>query len=325
MYDRLPNLGEDFGTTLFRRFTRNDSVLSKFLEDDVKSVSWGGYWGVTIGKTFVRKSPEIKRMSVHRPVPLDANLYENVETDYLDMLHFEGQSFPAFREKSLLRIQQDVAKLMNLRFKKRLSLIKSYYGESGENGLQEAYRKFYVIEGEKLKEAIKLGFVVKIDWQKYSGDSDGFDLVSNPCHFREQRISGWQGDILKTAHSRYLVMNSSSVVTSADPGQITKPGTEFVPVEIFQTYGNVRLIARGEEGNLYGTVQADGSIAMQPNINLSTKFDALQQIDSGMSLRHGSKYMSADRDGSVSVSKDIPSAWETFRVRRVYPQISFFS
>lgn len=325
VYDRVPDDGEDFKTHYFRKFTRNDSVLSKFFDDELKGVSWGGYWGVTIGKTFVRKSPKIKRMSVHRPVPLDANLYENMETDYLEMLHFEGQSYPAFKEKSLLRIQKDVAKLMNVRFKKRLRLIKEYFDKSGDDGLLDVYKKFYVLSGDALKDAMSLGFVVSIKWDEYKGVAGDAAPLSNPVHYRGQSISSWQGDILKTAHSGYLAINDSHVVASYDPAALTKAALRLIPVEIFINNSSATLVAREEAGNLYGEVREDGSIRMQAYIEKGSKFDVLDRGEIGICLSLDGKYVCATKDGGVLVNRESSSAWETFQVRRVFPQVSWFS
>ncbi|WP_459208222.1 glycosyltransferase family 2 protein [Pseudomonas sp. MLB6B] len=324
VYDRVADLEEDFKTYYFRRFTRNDSILSKFFEEEVKSVSWGGYWGVTTGKTFVRKSPEIKRMSVHRPVPLSARLFENVETDLLDMLHFEGQSYPSFKEKSLLRIQKDVAKLMNARFKRRLAIIKKHFDEKGEDGLLEAYKKFYVMSGKTLDEAISLGFVTRIDWDNYGSSSDALNLVSNPVHHRGQKISSWQGRIIKTAHSRYLSCDDSLIVAASDPAQLTKPESNIMPVEIFEVDGMARLLCRNIDGNLYATVQADKSILLQPDIANSSSFEVITSDNDGISLRFEGKYVCAAKDGLIIVNRDSASDWETFRIKEVYPQVSWF-
>lgn len=324
VYDTVAGPEEDFKTYYFRRFSRNDSILSNFFDTEIKSVSWGGYWGVTTGKTFVRKDPEIKRMSVHRPVPLAANLFENVETDFLDMLHFEGQSYPSFKEKSLLRIQKDVAKLMNARFKKRLAIIKKYFDEKGEDGLLEVYKKFYVISGERLKEAISLGFVSRIVWDNYNPSSEALDLVSNPVHQREQKISSWQGKILKTAHSRYLSCDESLTVTASDPAQLTKPGSDIMPIEFFEVDGMARLLCRNASGNLYATVQSDKSITLQPDIGKSSKFEVITSTDGGIHIRYDGKYVCAARDGVVIANRDSASDWETFRIREVYPQVSWF-
>lgn len=325
VYDRVPSDDEDFRTYYFRRFSRNESILSKFFDPEIKSVSWGGYWGVTIGKTFVRKEPEIKRMSVHRPVPLDANLFENIETDYLDMLHFEGQSYPSFKEKSLLRINKDVAKLMNARFKKRLAIIKKYYDEKGEGGLLDIYKKFYVISGKKLDEAISLGFVTKIAWDNYKPSSEGMDIVSNPVHYRGQKISSWQGRILKTAQSKYLSCDKSMLVSASDPAQLTKHESDITPVEIFEADGVARLICRNSSGNLYAVVNKDKSITMQGSLRDSSKFEVIKSDGSGIALKHEGKYVCAEKDGSVVVNRESISAWETFRIRDVYPQVSWFS
>jgi hypothetical protein len=325
VYDRVPEIGEDFKTHLFRKFTRNDSVLDKFMDSEVKAVSWGGYWGVTIGKTFVRKEPEILRMSVHRPVPVNSNLFENVETDYLDMLHFEGQSFPAFKEKSLLRIQKDVAKLMNARFKKRLGLIKEYFDKSGDDGLLDVYKKFYVLSGDALKDAMSLGFVVSIKWDEYKGVADDAAPLNNPVHHRGQSISSWQGDILKTAHSGYLAINNSHVVASYDPSALTKAALRLIPVEIFINNSSATLVAREEAGNLYGEVREDGSILMQADIEKVSKFDVLDRGEIGICLSHDGKYVCAAKNGGVLADRESPSAWETFQVRRVFPQVSWFS
>lgn len=325
VYDRVPQVDEDFKTYYFRQFTRNDSILSRFFDDEIKSVSWGGYWGVTIGKTFVRKKPTIKRMSVHRPVPLDANLYENIDTDSLDMLHFEGQSYPSFKEKSLLRIQKDVAKLMNARFKKRLAIIKKYFDEKGDDGLLEVYKKFYVVTGEKLNEALSLGFVTRIAWDNYKPSLEGLDILSNPVHHRNQKISSWQGKILKTAHSRYLSSDDSSVVAASDPAQLTKHESSIIPVEIFHVNGIARLFCRHGNGNVYATVMPDKSITMQPDIANASRFEVIEGSDNGISLRLEGKYVCATKDGKVIVNRDSISAWETFRIRDVYPQVSWFS
>ncbi len=324
VYDRVAGPEEDFNTQYFRRFSRNDTILSKFFDDEIKSVSWGGYWGVTTGKTFVRKDPEIKRMSVHRPVPLAANLFENIETDFLDMLHFEGQAYPSFKEKSLLRIQKDVAKLMNARFKKRLAIIKKYFDEKGEDGLLEIYKKFYVISGRQLEEAISLGFVTRIAWDYYGSTSEALELVNNPVHYREQKISSWQGRIIKTAHSRYFSCDETLTLSASDPAQLTKPESNISPVEIFEVDGVAILLCRSTGDNLYASVQPNKSITLQPDFSQCSRFAVVNSGDGGIFLKFEGKYVCAAKDGSIIVNRDSASDWETFRIREVYPQISWF-
>lgn len=326
VYDHVPGLGDELATPYFRRFLQNDSVLSKFYPDDVRAVSWGGFWGVTIGKTFVRKEYEISRMSVHRPVPVDANLVENVDTDYLEMLHFEGQSFELFREKCRLRLEDNVAKLINKRFKQRLMLIKDYFDRDGEAGLLDIYKKFYVIEGEKLEMAKNLGFVVELNWQYYGCDEECADIFENPIGLVGQRISNWQGKIVRTSSSKYLAMEiASKNLVAVDPKDLTRADAKFLPVEIYRANNVAKLFVRLAKGMLFGELAQNGGVTFQPDQSAASQFSS-RLLDSGeVTFELSGKYMCADPKQGVRVDRDVPSAWERFRVKNVYPQINWFA
>jgi hypothetical protein len=327
VYPKVIDVGEEFSTHYFKRYFPEKSILSKYYAEDLVSFSRGGFWGVETGKSFVRKHPEIFKMSVHRPIPLDPNLIANAKTNDLELLHFEGQSYELFKEKCLRRSRKKVATLMPDRFTKRLEKIESVIASNGEHGLKELYKSFYVMDSKTLSEAIADGFVEKKVWNQSQSTTSDLITGNNPLEEeRSQRVSLWHGTVIRTFHNNYISYdNEENSISVANAYQLSRPG-KFSPLEIqflqdetavlfYRTFLEIFYIAQPsiDNSNVTVTPRKEDALIFKVTRN---PYDV-----SPFFLRAEKGFLRVSPQGHVTFDSPDPLEWESLYIKVVYPQL----
>jgi len=327
VYPKIIGVGEEFSTHYFKRYFPEKSILLKYYAEDLISFSRGGFWGVETGKSFVRKHPEIFKMSVHRPIPLDPNLIANAKTNDLELLHFEGQSYELFKEKCLRRSRKKVATLMPDRFTKRLEKIESVIASSGEQGLKDLYKSFYVMEPSTLAEAIADGFVEKKVWNKSQSDVSDLVTGNNPLEEeRSQKISLWHGTVIRTFHNNYLSYDSEdSNISVANAYQLSRPG-KFQPLEVqFLKNEKAILFYRNFLEIFYVSQPSmqDKVVTFKPNKDGILIFDVVRtpEYTDSFFLKTINGFLRVSPQGHITFDSPDPLDWENLSAKSVYPQL----
>ena len=319
VYDDIRAPGEETKTIFFKKSVKQKDLLRELYSEELLRCATNGLWGTVIGKSFFRKHPEVKFMSVHWPMPVDSSLTANVPTYYIDLLHFEGQSYELFKEKFKLRVFKNVAKHMPNTYKVRLEIIKRQYEESGDDGLLDAYKDFYVMAPDKLKKALELGVVVKLDWALGKVSAEKL-LINNPIYDAGARISNWGGTIIGTSHRTFLVYDSSDNSVKAATAANLLNKMNLHPVEI-EVYGNqARLFVRHDHRLL--RVIVDGvRFAIAQGAGDECLLD-IQQKGNYSVMSFGGKYVSISPGLEVLIDKDKSSHWEKVYLHDICPQLS---
>lgn len=319
VYDDVKFPGEETKTIYFKKAVKQKELLRELYSEELLKCASNGLWGTIIGKSFFRKHPEVKFMSVHWPMPVDSSLTSNVPTYFIDLLHFEGQSYELFKEKFKLRVFKNVAKHMPNTYKVRLDIIKREYEQKGEDGMLEVYKDFYVMGPEKLEKALSSGVVVKLDWElgKVSGQRL---LVNNPIYDSGARISNWGGTIMGSAHRTYVVYDTADQGVKAASAVNLLTKKNLLPVEV-ELYGDkARLFVRHEH-SLLRLVVVDSKFAVAKPDSAECYLDV--ENKGGYSvMRLGGKYLSISPGLDVLVDKDKASHWERIYIHEVHPQLS---
>ncbi|MBH3363692.1 MULTISPECIES: glycosyltransferase family 2 protein [Pseudomonas] len=325
VYPRVIGVGEEFHTQYFKRYFPEKGILSKYYDEELISFSRGGFWGVETGKSFVRKGPEIFKMSVHRPIPLNPNLIANAKTNDLELLHFEGQSYELFKEKCLRRSRKKVATLMPDRFTKRLEKIESIISTDGERGLKELYKSFYVMDEDTLSSAISDGFVEEKPWRNKESTVIDYITGNNPLEEeRSQRVSLWHGTVVRTFHNNYLAYDADELgITVANGYQLSRQG-KFTPLEIqfigedkavlfYKTFLNIYYVARSDTGVEH----------LSEHKQSATIFDVIYCSDtaSAFFLKGVNGYLRVSPQGNVTFDSPEPLDWESLYAKVVHPQL----
>lgn len=319
VYDEVKSPGEETKTKYFKKAVKQKDLLKELYTDELLKCATNGLWGTIIGKSFIRKHPEVKFMSVHWPMPVDASLTSNVPTYYIDLLHFEGQSYELFKEKFKLRVFKNVAKHMPNTYKVRLDIIKREYETKGEQGMLEVYKDFYVMAPEKLQKAMKLGVVVNLDW-KLGAVSDQRLLLNNPIYDSGARISNWGGTIIGSAHRSFVVYDTAEQVIKAATAVNLLTKKNLLPVEI-EVYGNkARMFVKGEH-NLLRVEVIDSKLSISKLGSSECYFD-IQEKGHYSILSLDGKYMSITPGLDVSVDKNKASGWEQIYIHEIRPQLT---
>jgi hypothetical protein len=318
VYEEVKLPGEETQTVYFKKAVHQSELLKKLYPDELLKCATNGLWGTVIGKSFVRKHPEIKSMSVHWPTPVDQTLITNVPTYYIDLLHFEGQSYELFKEKFMLRVYKKVAKHMPYTYTVRLELCKREYDARGEAGLLDVYRRFYVMPPDMLIQALELGVVVKLEWA-LGKVSEYKLLINNPIFDSGARLSNWGGTLLKSFHNTYVVYDAGDRrVKSATAVDVLNRG-HIHPVEIEVLGTKARLFVRFH-GDILQLVWHEGQLqavesAQQPAVDVL-------QVRENIFLSFQGKYLSVSPNREVTADRGRASTWESFTMKEVYPQIA---
>lgn len=319
VYPDVRSPGAETDTVYFKKSVAQKDLLRQIYSEEILQCATNGLWGTIIGKSFIRKHPEVKSMSVHWPTPVDSSLSVNVPTYYIDLLHFEGQSFDLFKEKCLLRIFKNVAKHMPGTYKVRLGICKREYEKNGDSGLLDVYKQFYVMDEETLEKAMGLGIVVKLNWSLGKVSPEKL-LINNPIFDLGARISNWSGSILRTTHNTYLAVDipSKNVVAATAVDILTK--RTLSPLEV-ETYENsARLFCKIEE-KIIGFEVIDGKLKACANPIEACLFGMHRQ-GAKIFLKHDSDYVSVSPAREVTVNKGKASTWEGLTVKNICPQLS---
>lgn len=325
VYTKAVEAGEEFSTNFFKTYHPDRDTLLKYYSEDIIEFSRGGFWGVETGKSFVRKSPDIFKMSVHRPVPFDPNLIANAKTNDLELLHFEGQSFELFKEKCYLRSKKNVAQLMPDRFSKRLEKIDEVIDLYGDEGLKELYNKFYVMKEEKLSSAINDGFVEEKHWLKDSVVSHDLLASNNPLEEeRGQSLSLWQGIIARTFHNTYLAYDTESEkITSVTAFRLSQH-KNFIPIEVQIVQDKFSILFyKTFMGAFYLSLGKRSKYLFSKDKKEATFFKVFthKQVNYTFSLRSTSGYLKVSPNGEVSFNSQKALEWEMLNLKEVYPQL----
>lgn len=319
VYDEVKKPGQETHTVYFKKSVHQKELLSNIYSDELLSCATNGLWGTVIGKSFIRKHPEVKFMSVHWPTPVDTSLTTNVPTYYIDLLHFEGQTYDLFKEKFKLRVFKNVAKHMPNTYKVRLEILKREYQARGDEGLLDLYKRFYVMSPEVLNKALDMGVVVKLNWS-LGKVSDQRLLINNPIYDRGARISNWGGTVLGTAHKTYLVMDSTDCKIKAATAVDLLNKKNLHPVEIEVYDQGARLSVRHDHGVL--AVVVDGEHLVVADGNKDSSLLDIYTSGSITSLMASGKYLSVSPSKEVTVNKAKASLWEQFYIYNIFPQLS---
>lgn len=325
VYTKEVEIGGEFDTPYFKRYLPNREVLAKYYAPELINFSRGGFWGVETGKSFVRKSPVVFKMSVHRPVPFDTSLISNIKTNDLELLHFEGQSYDLFKEKSFLRSRKKVATLMPDRFSHRLEKIEQVYAAHGDAGLRRLYNDFYVMSERKIEAAISDGFVQKKPFKSESNSKYLFAPSINPLEEeRNQQLSLWQGTILRTFHNSYLAFdNERGHVVGASIAQLTRL-TSMLPIEIaFINETEAMLFYRNFSEMSYLAAPINSSLQVTSFKRDATIFSISSEMDTRrqFALRTDMGYLRTSPNGEVRVNSSEPREWEMLYPKVIYPQL----
>ena len=318
VYDDVRLQGEETQTVYFKKSVQQQDLLQQIYSAELLKCASNGLWGTVIGKSFVRKHPEIKSMSVHWPTPVDASLTTNVPTYYIDLLHFEGQSYELFKEKFMLRVFKNVARHMPYTYKIRLNICKREYDARGEKGLMDVYRSFYVMTPDVMKKAMDLGIVVKLEWCLGKISNDKL-LINNPIFDLGARLSNWGGTLLKTFHSTYIVYDSIDKSVKAATAVDVLNRRNFHPVEVETLGKQARLFVRFQNQILRVFVEGVGLKAEESkNENLIDVFHR----NGYTFLSYQGKFISVAPGKAVTADKDRASTWEAMTLKEIYPQIA---
>lgn len=325
VYSKSPKVGDEFSTQYFKRYLPEKNILSKYYPDDLISFSRGGFWGVETGKSFVRKAPEIFKMSVHRPVPLNPSLITNAKTNDLELLHFEGLNYELFKEKCLRRSRQKVATLMPDRFSKRLEKIESIISTEGERGLEKLYESFYVMNEKTLAEAISDGFIEKKPWNDTKNTIIDHITGNNPLEEeRSQRLSLWHGTIVRTFHNNYLAYDTEKLAISVANGyQLSRLG-KFTPIEIqFLDVDRAVLFYKTFLNIYYIKKPTTPDVTVTPNKQHAEIFEVIRTSDAPglFFLKTATGFLRVSPQGSIAFDSQEPLEWESLYSKVIYPQL----
>ncbi|WP_028687415.1 glycosyltransferase family 2 protein [Pseudomonas fulva] len=318
VYDSVKPEGKETDTLYFKKSVQQKELLEEIYPSELLKCATNGLWGTIIGKSFIRKSPEIKSMSVHWPTPVDTSLTKNVPTYYIDLLHFEGQTYDLFKEKVKLRIYKNVAKHMPQTYKVRLDICKRAYEEHGDEGLLSVYRSFYVMESDTLDKAIQSGVVVKVNWS-LGTISDHKILINNPIFDLNARLSNWGGTLIKSVHGTYLVYDSDEMLIKSAAAQEVVNRKNYHPVEIEVVEKRARLFVRYQ--NYILRVYASQGLLRAANSDEDNWLNVSYQ-DSVIHLEREGVYLSVAPSKAVTFDRMRASKWESFTLKEIYPQIS---
>lgn len=316
VYDTVKPEGAETDTTFFKKSIDDRVLLQQFYSPDMLKCATNGFWGTVTGKSFIRKGPRIKSMSVHWPTPEDTSLVINVPSYDMDLLHFEGQTLQLYKEKFRIRAFNNVAKHMPQTYKNRIEMIKLEYLKYGDAGLENTYKSFYVMNPETLSKAIELGVVVRIEWA-HGKVSNTKRYVNNPIYDLGFRLSNWSGDIIRTHHNTYLGYDSHAASLKAYSALELLSNKKVSPVEIARSGDTAQLFVRINESILYLRYENE-SLALSP----TQEFDFyVAEHSDYINISNAGKFLSASPDRSLSIDKIKSSWWERFSIRRIHPQI----
>lgn len=159
------NATDIFDTQYFKVSNpKNNKLASTFYNQHLGANN--GFWGHRLGKILARTSEVIKYINNHDLSPLNDTLTTNISFNFLQLLHFEGMSKKHFIEKQTRRFTKAVVvKKLSGREYNRLDIFKKTYENNGENGLAELYEHMHVFSDDRLKSALDLGFIKKIEFR----------------------------------------------------------------------------------------------------------------------------------------------------------------
>lgn len=324
IYPQRVCLGGELDTRFFKRFSHDEAALARFYPEEVLRMCFGGMLGHVVGKSLVRKTPVIARMSVHQPVPADGTFTCNVETSQADLLHFEGQSFELFREKSFARRAKEFYRHLTPRARARADYLAAKIDDGGEKGLLEAYQTLYVMSPELLEQAVDAGIAVRIDWQSPSSD-DALLPVHNPVNAHSSRPSTWQGHVLRTPKGHYMVAKGRKKEIKIEKvNSIVRDGSHSRLVELSESANEAVLFMRTPTEQLFIRVDRHGDLAVTTVPSNASRFSIYRIREKEMewiALRHEGRYLSASADAGVSCRARTAANRERFLVRHVVPQL----
>lgn len=164
VWERSPNKVEVFATPWFKRrlHRKRLSLMQDLFGQELGALTRHGLWGHQVGKSFVNLRHKILVPGLHKSTPVDSSLQCDVETDHLDLLHFEAMRYQDWKNRAIDRVtgRIEAAKMSSIRAN-QMALIQSTFDTGGDTELNKLYNVMNVFSGKRLTKARRLGFVVE--------------------------------------------------------------------------------------------------------------------------------------------------------------------
>lgn len=164
IWEDLPSGANVFTTPWFKNShspNSEPSALGIFGEKLAK-ISRCGYWGHTIGKSFVSMKFDINVFDIHNCTPSDEALIQNAESGFFDLLHFEACRYSDWKYRAISRVNgTSTASRMSLKRRRQMELINRTVLTKGNRGLLKLYKKMNLISRVDLDKSLHSGFIVE--------------------------------------------------------------------------------------------------------------------------------------------------------------------
>lgn len=289
IYTEIVEDNHIFNTCFFKKNNKKAEKSSQLFFDS-KLHANGGYWGHKLGKILARRQEGIRHIGNHYIFPLNNELIIDVEFDFLYLLHFEGMSQKYFVEKQLRRLKQDViVQRLATNEIKRLDYFKTQYLEKGEAALLDLYEEMHVFDGERLKSAMEVNFVEKIDFLKQPKmyQCSLVDFHNNVLKFDVEREQ-----ICSLTNSNYLPLYC----------------LQFKVQDMYKCI----LYSYGEGYEL--TTFASNGTYLKPNFSFLTKIYQITPKDGFYVINDQENFLISLRNGQVRFNSKNLGDWELFEL-----------
>jgi hypothetical protein len=167
IYKADRNKTDPFDACFFKSSVSDSThIVSKIYESKILPSS-RGFWGHSIGKSFIRVGEPIDQVSPHVPKPLNKSLCPVFYSRTVELLHFEALTFDLFLSKQTARISSpdNSIGIASIR-RKRLALLDSIARSKGMDGLQELYEKMHYLDMAQVRLGLKSGWLIKRSWRE---------------------------------------------------------------------------------------------------------------------------------------------------------------
>ena len=278
-----------FNTYFFKSNNKlNEKNSMKFYPEILCSNS--GFWGHKLGKILARTTEPLRHIGNHYLFPLSDDLIVDVEFDFLFLLHFEGLSEKYFIEKQIRRINNDVVvQRLAKNERARLNYFSEKYIAGGEEKLKELYHLMHVFEGNRFEDAIKLGFIEKIDFKnKYKK----FDLYLEDFHFSTLSYSVDLNKVVSNKSQKINVFLLQFVI------QQEKKGILFFV----------------DCNGVYIGLASDG-VNLKANDSVFTKVFDIVLFNEFLAIKNKDNYLISKKNGVVKFNSKNLGNWELFEIK----------
>ena len=250
----------------------------------------GGFWGHKLGKILARTTESLRHIGNHYIFPLNDDLIVDVEFKFLFLLHFEGLSEKYFIEKQIRRINNDVVvQRISKNERARLNYFSEQYKVGGEEKLKDLYRLMHVFESERFDDAVKLGFIEKIDFKK---EYKKFDLYLEDFHFSILNYSTDLNKVISDKSQKTNVFLLQIIVQQEQKG-----------VLFFITYNGA-----------YIGLASDG-VNLKANDSVFTKVFDIVLFNEFLAIKNKDNYLISKKNGVVKFNSKNLGNWELFEIK----------